>query len=440
MRGARIPAAGDAARLRVVLLAALAALGAAGAARAQSTTPASEEGTFLIAGATVVTGTGDRLEGASILIRDGRVEALGPDVRAPADAVRIDGAGRYVYPGFIDSATGLGLSEISSVGATRDNVELGEYTPYLRALRAVNPHSNLIPAARVNGIVAAVTVPGGGTVPGQAALLRLDGWTWEEMGVRAPAALVIQHPRLSRFRGAPTPAQLEAERRRKAARVRELRDFLERSRSYARQRPPGSAPADLALEAMRPVMAGEVPVLFYADEREDILSAVEIAGEFGLRMILAGGREAWRVADVLAARGIPVVLGSLLSSAPPDGPYDALFAQPAILHEAGVKFAFSTGSTSDVRNLPYHAAMAVAYGLDEEAALRALTIWPAEIWGVADRFGTIEVGKPANLFVATGDPLDVRTRVEEVFIDGRRTSMDDRHTRLYRKFSQRPRP
>lgn len=426
---------------RALVIGLLSFLATTSFAIAQSTTPAGDVGTFLITGATIIPTPGERLEHADLLIRDGRIEDLGPGLRAPADAVHIDGTGRYIYPGLIDSSTSIGLAEISMVGATRDEREMGDFAPHLRALSAVNAHSNLIPAARVNGIVAAITAPSGGIVSGQAALIRMDGWTWEELAVQAPAALVVHFPRPFRFASA--PGTVETTQHQVEAQVRRLEDLFERAKAYAIRDPEsisGNAPPDLALEAMRPVLNGEIPVLFHANTRDDILRAIEIADKYQLRMILAGAREAWRVADQLAEHDIPVILGSLFTSAPGGGPYDALFAQPAALHEAGIRFAFSTGSAPDVRNLPYHAATATAYGLDPDVALRALTVWPAEIWGVDDRLGALRIGKPANFFVSTGDPLDVRTNVEEVFIDGRRTSMDDRHSRLYQKFSERPQP
>jgi imidazolonepropionase-like amidohydrolase len=191
-------------------------------------------------------------------------------------------------------------------------------------------------------------------------------------------------------------------------------------------------------EALRPLMRGEVPALISADTDEQIREAVELGREFGIRVIINGGRDAWKVRDLLAQNDVPVVLGSIQSTPAADAPYDALFAQPGVLHEAGVKFAFSTGGSANARHVPYHAALAVGYGLPKDAAMRALTIWPAEMFGAADRIGTIEAGKLANLFVATGDPLDIRTQVSELFIKGRRVPMDDRHSRLYEKYNARP--
>ncbi len=416
--------------------------GLAGPAEGQNTSPGQPEaGTFLIQGGTVVPRPGERIENGSVLIREGRIAAVGTAVQASADAVVIDATGRFVYPGMIDSRTPLGLYEIGMIRATVDTQEQGDFSPQLRTISSVNPHSELIPVTRVNGITSAITVPLGGIITGQAALIQLDGWTWEEMMVQAPVAVVLQYPRAPRSPFAmPTPEQERAAQERVERQVRELRDYLRQAREYARIRAGGEGRVDTGLEAMRPVLAGEVPVFAIADSREQIEGALALADTFGLRLIIGGGEEAWKVRELLAQRNIPVVLGSILSTPALDAPYDAIYAQPAVLHRAGVSFAFSTGEAANSRNLPYHAAMAVAYGLPAEAAWRALTLAPAEIWGVADRLGSLEVGKSADLFIATGDPLDVRTRVEQVFIAGKRIPMDDRHTRLYERFRARPRP
>jgi imidazolonepropionase-like amidohydrolase len=183
---------------------------------------------------------------------------------------------------------------------------------------------------------------------------------------------------------------------------------------------------------------GEMPVLVAADGAKEIRGAIALAERFGLRLVITGGREAWRVADTLAARRIPVILGPILSNPSRDDPFDAIYAQPRVLARAGVRFAFSTDGASDVRDLPYHAQMAVAHGLDPDTALLALTRWPAEILGIGGEVGTIEAGKAANLFVASGNPLDVRTTVDQVFIRGVPVDPATRHERLYQEFRDRP--
>ncbi|HEX6309606.1 MAG TPA: amidohydrolase family protein [Longimicrobiales bacterium] len=418
---------------------ALTALVAAAGASAQASP--GQDGTFVIRGATVWTGTGQTLQDANIVIRDGRIEAVGPGATAQG-AVEIDARGRFVYPGLIDSYTPLGLSEIGGISTMNLRSELGEFNPHMRAVVAINVDSDMMAITRANGVTNVITAPSGGLISGQAALINTAGWTWEDMAVTTTAAYVINYPREPSFGfgfgGGGNPAAQRAARERVEEQVRELKAVLTSARAYDRQRTAGSEDVDLTYEALRPLMQGRVPALVSADTEEQIRAVVELGREFGMRVIINGGDEAWKVRELLAQNDVAVVLGSIQSNPASDAPYDAIFAQPGVLHEAGVKFAFSTGGSANARHVPYHAALAVGYGLPRDAALRALTIWPAEIFGAADRIGTIEPGRFANLFVTNGDPLDIRSQVTEVFIRGRRVPMDDRHTRLYEKYNTRP--
>ncbi|HEX6133285.1 MAG TPA: amidohydrolase family protein [Longimicrobiales bacterium] len=400
-----------------------------------------QEGTFLIRGATIWTGTGQTLQNANVVVRDGLIEAVGPDATAPG-AVEIDARGKFVYPGLIDSYTPLGLSEIGGISTMNLRSELGEFNPHMRAVVAINVDSDMMAITRANGITSVITAPSGGVISGQAALIGTAGWTWEDMAVERTAAFVINYPREPSFGfgfgGGANPAAQRAARERVETQIRELKTVLTTARAYDRQRTAGAEEVDLMYEALRPLMQGRVPALVSADTEQQIRAVVELGREYGIRVIINGGDEAWKVRELLAQNDVPVVLGSIQSNPPADAPYDAIFAQPGVLHEAGVKFAFSTGGSANARHVPYHAALAVGYGLPKDAALRALTIWPAEMFGAADRIGTIEPGKLANLFIATGDPLDIRSQVTEVFIKGRRVPMDDRHTRLYQKYNGRP--
>jgi imidazolonepropionase-like amidohydrolase len=394
----------------------------------------------VIRGATVWTGTGQTLQNANIVIRDGRIEAVAPDATAPG-ATEIDGRGKFVYPGMIDAYTPLGLAEIGGIAQMNLRSEMGEFNPHMRAVVAINVDSDMMAITRANGVTTAITAPSGGVISGQAALVNMAGWTWEDMAVEQSAAFVVNYPRRPSFRfggGGSNPAAERAARERVEAQVRELKTVLGTARAYDQARAAGSDQTDLMYEALRPLMRGDVPALISADTDEQIREAVELGREFGIRVIINGGRDAWKVRDLLAQNDVPVVLGSIQSTPAADAPYDAVFAQPGVLHEAGVKFAFSTGGSANARHVPYHAALAVGYGLPKDAAMRALTIWPAEMFGAADQIGTIEPGKLANLFIASGDPLDIRTQVSDLFIKGRRVPMDDRHSRLYQKYNARP--
>lgn len=399
-----------------------------------------EAGPFVIRGGTVVVGNGQRMENASVVIQDGRIVAVGASVQAPAGATEIDARGKFLYPGLMDSSTPIGLAEIGSVATMNLTSELGDFNPHNRALVAINVESEMIGVTRSNGVTHVITQPSGGVISGQAALVNLSGWTWEDMAVKGTAAFVLNYPRGASFRfgGGEEPAQQSAAQQRTQEQVNALRERLRTAKQYDAARSSGSADFDLQYEAMRPLVRGEMPALVSADTEDQIRGAIALQDTFGIRVIISGGDEAWKVREELARKNVPVVLGSLQSTPGSDDPYDAIYAQPGVLHQAGVKIAFSTGAASSSRHVPYHAALAVAYGLPADAALKALTVWPAEIFGVADQLGTIEVGKIANLFLADGDPLDVRTHVTDVLIDGRRVPLDDRHSQLYQKYNTRP--
>lgn len=399
---------------------------------------------YAIRNATIVTVAGERIPTGTVVIRGGKIEAVGASVAVPADATAIDGTGLFVYPGMIDSGTRLGLTEISSVPGGEDTQELGDFNPHNLTLSAVNPHSELIPVTRVNGVTTVITAARGGLVSGQAALMDLLGWTPQEMGVLPRAAMVMTYPRVGAGGGGfgggfgqqrPAAEQREAMDRQ----VRQLRGYFGDAKAYADIKARGgTVKADLAMEAMVPVVRGELPVVFDVETADQIRGVLSLADSFGIKVILRGARESWRLADTLAARKVPVIVGPTTSAPGAEDPYDMVYAYPGVLARAGVKIAFQSADAANVRNLPYQAALATAYGLDPDAALRALTLAPAQIWGVADRYGSVEAGKVANLIVTTGDPLDVRTVVRHLFIRGQLVPLTDRHTKLYEQFRGRP--
>jgi imidazolonepropionase-like amidohydrolase len=281
-------------------------------------------------------------------------------------------------------------------------------------------------------------------VSGQVALIDLVGWTPAEMAAKPQAAMVMNYPR-SRGGGRRFgPQQSEAEQREAMNRqVAALYDFMRDAKAYAEivgRTENGAGRTNLVMQAMIPVVRGEQPVVFDVDSEDQIRGVMALADTFGIKPILRGASEAWKVADELARREIPVIVGPLTRPPAPDEPYDAIYANPGVLARAGVKIAFQTDNASDSRNLPYNAALATAYGLEPDVALRALTINPAELWGVGDRYGSIEQGKVANVIVTTGDPLDVRSTVKHLFIRGQLVPFTDKHTELYDRFMSRPNP
>ncbi|MDW8131392.1 MAG: amidohydrolase family protein [Bryobacterales bacterium] len=403
------------------------------------------ENSFLLRGATIHPVTAPAIPNGMLLVKDGIIAEVGAKIAPPRGVRVIEARGLHVYPGLIDSGTHLGLAEISSVRETVDTTEIGDFNPQLRAIIAVHPASEHIPVTRANGITTALTAPAGGIISGQAALIHLDGWTWEEMQVKAPVAMILQFPVIQTREGRPgagraarpfSEAKREYERR-----LQQLRDFFEQARRYQKAKLAGGPGfrTDHRMEAMLPVIEGRLPVLAVAVRERAIREAIAFAESQNIRLVLAEAREAYKVADLIKQKNIPVVLGPTLElPLEEDDPYDKAYTLPAELHRAGIKFAFASFSTSFARNLPYQAAMAVAFGLPYEEALKALTIYPAEIWGVADKLGSIEKGKWADLIVTDGDPLETRTQVKQVFIRGREADLSTRHLRLYEKYSRRP--
>jgi imidazolonepropionase-like amidohydrolase len=402
-----------------------------------------------IRGARIVTVSGPVIEKGTIVLAGGKITAVGADATVPAGAEIIDGTGQTVYPGLVNGLTTLGLTEIGSVPGSVDTTEAGDINPQARAWLAVQPHSELIPIARANGTTVVLTAPQGGLVSGQSALLRLAGSTPEALTVKQPVAMHMVYPTgrpvfsLARLFEEPELKTFEDRvkdrRQNQEKELRRLGNLIEDARALG-QRRGANVPSDVDLpeEALVAVARGELPVVMRADAEDDIRGAVRFAGEHGLKLILAGGLEAWRCADLLKEKEVPVLLSVDRLPLRESDRYDAAFTNPSALHRAGVRFAIVSDDAADSRNLPYEAAMARAYGLPAEVALRAITLAPAEIFGVADRVGSLAVGKDADVFVATGDIMDTRTQVTHVFVDGAPQSLETRHTRLYREFKDRP--
>ena len=421
---------------------------AAPLAAQQAATPAAPPAVVAIRNATIVPVVGPRIPNGTLVMRGGRIEAVGANVTIPAGAQVIDGTGLFAYPGLIDSGTRLGLTEIGSVPGGEDTQELGDFNPHNDVLTAFNPSSEIIPTVRVNGVTTAITAARGGVISGQAALVDLFSWTPQESAVLPRAGMVIYFPRIRsgrRFGGEGGAQGAEAQAEAVNQQTRALRNYLTNAKAYSdiKARLAGGASGtqevSLPMEAMVPVIRGESPVIFDVETAEQIRGAIAIADSFHLRIILRGARFAWQVADTLAARRIPVIVGPTVSAPEDRDPYDAIYAYPGALARAGVKIAFQTDNAADSRNLAYNAGIATAYGLDPEEALRAVTINAAQIWGVADRYGSLEVGKVANVIVTNGDPLDARTQMRYVFIRGLQVPFTDRHDRLYEQFRSRPR-
>lgn len=416
----------------------------------QQATAQTRAETYAIRNARIVTVTGPVIDNGTVVIANGRIAAVGANVAIPAGASVIDAKGLSVYPGMMDSGTTLGLEEIGSVAGTQDKAEIGDNNANIHVDVAIHPDSSHIPVTRVNGITTALTAPEGGTIAGQSALINLDGWVPREMLLKSPVAMHINWP--GGFGGGsefaffgPQRVTNEA-RRQQETQIENLKKILRDARAYAdakdaRAKDPGLPKQDVNLkfEALIPVVRGQMPVVINANTERDIKSAIAFADEMKIKLILAGAVEAYRVANQLKAKNIPVIVGPVLRMPNrEDDPYDAAFTNASLLVKAGVKIAFQTGDSAEARNLPYNVGMAAAFGLPKDEALKAVTIYPAEIFGVADQIGSIEQGKIANLIVTDGDPLEVLTQVKYLFINGHQVSLATRHTELYEKYKARP--
>jgi imidazolonepropionase-like amidohydrolase len=420
------------------------------------------EDSFLIRGATIHTVAAGDIQNGSVLVRDGKIAGVGRGLAAPKGVRVIEAKGLHVYPGMIDSATEMGLSEIGSTRESVDTGELGDFNPQLHAEVAVNPASEHIPVTRANGITSVITLPMGaggemaglrrggrnGIITGQAALIHLDGWTWEEMEIAKSAGMGMRFPAMpvppAREVDSPTAAarySYPEAKKNFEAQLRELKEFFENARRYQKAKPAHQAgfQTDLKYEAMLPVLEGKVPLVAITPRQRSIRDAVKFAAEQKVRLIIADPKELGRMGPGLKANNVSAILGPTLAlPLHEDDPYDAAFTLPNEFYKAGVKFAFGSFGNQFARNLPYQAATAVAFGLPYDEALKAVTLNPAQIWGVGDRLGSIEEGKWADLMLTDGDPLETRTQVKQLFIKGKNVDLDNKHRRLYEKYSNRP--
>jgi len=391
--------------------------------------------TIAITGGTVYPVSGPKIENATVLIRDGRIAAVGASVAVPAGATRIDASGKWVTPGFIDGAGQMGLREIGAVDNTNESAFRGnDVAASFNVLEGINPASSLIAVNRMEGITTTLAVPTGNLIWGQAVLIDLDGATIEAMRVKSPTAMVADLSEGSKAAGGGSRAGV-AQRLRRI--LDDAREYATRRADYRRAQiqPLSASAADL--EALQPVLRGELPLLVVANRRSDIETALRIAKEYKLRLILAGVAEGWMIAGEIAAAGVPVLVEPL-DNIPS---YDALgirYENAPLLAKGGVKVALMETATENTRDLRQQAGNAVASGMPWEQALRAVTLTPAEIFGVADRYGSLESGKVANVVIWTGDPFDFSTGVEHVFIRGREIRLRSRQTELLERYKTLP--
>lgn len=392
-----------------------------------------------IVGARIHPVSGPVIENGTVIIRDGRIAAIGTNIAVPADAQRVDGTGKWVTPGLMNSESQLGINEIGAIPETVEGRATGtdNIAAAFRVWEGFNPASVLLAPARNEGVTSVLIVPGGGLVAGQAAVVDLSGTTMVDMLRRGPAAMVAQ---IENSGAAGTGARGELMMR--------LRELLEEARAYGIRTARGAARPDPTafevsradLAAMGPVLSGQLPLIIRADMASDIDAALRLAAEYRLRIMIGGGAEAWKVADRLAAAQVPVMTGAL-NNIP--GGFSTLGARQenaALLRRAGVTVLLvgAGGEAFNARNIRQEAGNAVAYGMSWDDALRAVTLAPAEAFGVGGQVGSIQVGRDANVVVWSGDPFEFSTRAERVYIRGVDVKAPSRQDMLIERYKTLP--
>ncbi|MTI21592.1 amidohydrolase, partial [Fulvivirga sp. RKSG066] len=382
------------------------------------------EGTFALTNAKIETVTNGTIESGTIVLQDGKILDVGANVSVPSGAEVIDCSGLTVYPGMIEGGARLGLTEVNSDARTRDYNEIGDVIPQMKALTAVNPNSVLIPVTRVSGVTTSLAVPTGGLFSGTAALVNLHGYTPDQM-YAGFEGVVLNFPasgRRSRWdRRSDEDIKKEAEKA-----LKKLNEVWGRATEYhsidsAMKAEDKKKKLDYypEMEALLPVVRGEQTLLIEVNAADDIEAAIEWVSDKDIKVVFTGVSEGWRKAEEIAKADIPVITGPVLSI--PNRAYDKYdrsYANAGLMKKAGVKVAIRTADAENVRNLPYHAGFAATYGMGKEEALKAITIIPAEIFGVADQLGSLEKGKVANLFVTDGDAFETKTQVKHLFVGG----------------------
>ncbi|MEM9828440.1 MAG: amidohydrolase family protein [Planctomycetota bacterium] len=427
--------------LRCIMVFAIVALSATKLAAHDQIPGAPQSDPIALVGGTIHRVDGDVIESGVIVFEDGKITAIGKSLTLPDGCQTIQCNGKQIYPGLFESISNIGLVEVNSVRASVDTNEIGSDNANLRSWIAVNPDSELIPVARANGILLASIAPDRGDLRGQVGVLAMDGWTYADMLVQGPAGMMVS--------GAAFDAGEDDDEERAKQRdekLRKLTERLEEAARYAaaRERSPRDQPIDVRLEALLPVVNGDLPMIIDADRRRQIEAAVAFCVTHGIRPIIYGGYDAESCAELLRQYDVPVIIhGTYRLPRRRDEVYDFAYTLPARLKKAGVRFAIGgegsgyPGGASNARNLPYHAATAVAFGLSAEDAIRAITLSPAEIHGVADRLGSLTVGKDATLIVVDGDILETPSKVERAFIRGAAVDLGSKHETLYKKYLEK---
>ena len=378
----------------------------------------------------------------SILFEKGKIVRIAKYISPPDNAEIINLEGMHVYPGLIAAVSGIGLVEINAVAVTNDHSERGDFNPNVRTNIAYNPDSKIIPTTRSNGVLIANSIPASGLISGQSSVMMLDGWTGEDATLLQSSGLHINWPQMTLI--AETDYQKNQIKKNNDD-LKKLDQIITTSRAYSKLRLGNSISAekyhneDLRWESMIPFVSGQKPIYIHANEVAQIEAAVNWSKRHKLKIVIVGGKDAWRTTNILSTNRIPVIYEGVMSL-----PYrrfedyDQAYKTPLILLENNVQFCISTygyaSQAEQLRNLPYQAAMAASYGLPKEAALRSITLSAAEILGIEKRVGSLEEGKDATLFISDGDPLEIRTNIIQAYIQGKKIDMGDHHKALHSKY------
>ncbi len=408
-----------------------------------------QSGPIAIENATIHTITGQTIAGGHVAFDKGIITSVGPgkaprSAGAGAGAAVIDAKGLHVYPGLIGAQTVIGLVEIGAVRATVDYAETGDISPEVRAAVSVNPDSTVIPVTRSNGILTVGVMPLGGLVPGRAAVIRMDGWTWEDMAIDDDAGVIINWPSLRTIKAWWVTTSEEDQKKRAQESLSRIDSTFASARAYlaARKADPATTELDLRWESLRGALENHNPVFIRAQELEQIESAVAWAVKNSLRPVIVGGRDAMLALDTLKRHDVPVMLsGVFRMPRRDDAPFDDLYSLPAALEAAGLRWCLASASGANdapyERSLPYEAGKAAAYGLSKDAALKSITIYAANLLGVADKLGSLETGKAATIILTDGDPLEITTHTLRAFIDGREIDLSNKQTALEAKYREK---
>lgn len=404
---------------------------------------AKQAGTFAITNATIHTGTGEVIENGTVVITDGKIVSVGKSASIPSGANTINAQGKHVYPGLILPVSNLGLIEISAVRATNDLQEIGELNPNVRSIVAYNTDSRVINTVRSNGILLANIVPQGSLLAGSSSVVQLDAWTWEDAAYKTDGGIhfympsLLPRPRFGGSGGGNNQSQADPVKQ-GLEKIDRIKSFFHEAKAYFAET--SHEKTNLKFNAVKGLFERKQKLYIHANTVKQMLLALDFVREFGFNIVIVGGSDSWQIADLLKQNSVPVILGQSHNLPTlQDDDIDQPYKTAAMLQKAGVMFSITDDDPQNRgRNLPFNAGTAVAYGLTKEQALQAITLNAAKIMGVADKTGSIEPGKDANIIISEGDILDMRTSiVTDAFIQGRKIELMDKQKMLNERYNRK---